>query len=151
MRRWSLVFTCAALVAGTALAQDYPAKPVRVIVGITPGGGLDGGARLTAAKLSELLKEQFIVENRPGAGGTLAATAVAKSSADGYTLLFAASTLLISPALYENLPFDPVKSFTPISLAGTELLTISVTPSLDRKSTRLNSSHSQQSRMPSSA
>ena len=136
MRKMMLLLLAVGTALGSAQAQaqapaqDYPSKPVRVIVGITPGGGLDGGARLTAAKLSELLRQQFVVENRAGAGGTLAAAAVAKSPADGYTLLFAASTLLMSPALYDNLPFDPIKSFTPVSLAGTELLTISVTPSL---------------------
>jgi len=116
-----------------ASAQDYPTKPVRLVVGIAPGGGLDGGARLTANKLSELLGQQFIVENRPGAGGTIAGALVAKSPADGYTLLFGTTTLLISPALYEKLPFDPVKSFVPIGPAGTEMLTITVSPSVPAK------------------
>jgi tripartite-type tricarboxylate transporter receptor subunit TctC len=115
---------------GSALAQDYPSRPVHMAVGIAPGGGLDGGARLVASKLSELLGQQFIVENRPGAGGTIAAATVAKAPADGYMLLFAATTLLIAPAIYDNLPFDPIRSFAPIGLAGTELITIAVHPAV---------------------
>jgi len=115
-----LLTLCASAIP--ALAQQYPSKPVHLVVGIAPGGGLDGGARLVSSKLSEILGQQFLVENRPGAGGTIAAGLVAKAPPDGYTLLFGTPTLLIAPTLYRNLSFDPIKSFTPVGTAGTELL-----------------------------
>ena len=116
-------------------AQQYPSKPVRMLVGVAPGGGLDAGTRTVAGKLSELLGQPFVVENRSGGGGTIAAAAVAKSPADGYTLLMAATTIMIHPAVYANLPYDPVKSFTPIGMAGTDILVITVHPSVPAKTT----------------
>jgi tripartite-type tricarboxylate transporter receptor subunit TctC len=116
-------------------AQEYPSKPVRMVVGIAPGGGLDGATRLASTKLSEVLGQQFIVENRAGAGGTIAASVVAKAPADGYTLLFAATTLFIVSHMYENLPFDPLKSFTPVGGVGAELLVVAVNPTLPAKNT----------------
>ncbi len=118
-----------------AHAQQYPAKPIRMIVGIAPGGGLDTGTRTVAGKMSELLGQPIIVENRPGGGGTIAAATVAKSPADGYTLLMAATTIMVHPAVYANLPYDPIKSFTPIGAAGTEILVITVHPSVPVKTT----------------
>ena len=116
-------------------AQQYPAKPVRMLVGISPGGGLDTGTRTVANKLSELLGQPFIVENRPGGGGTIAATAVANATPDGYTLLMAATTIMVHPAVYANLAYDPIKSFVPIGAAGTEILVIAVNPSVPAKNT----------------
>jgi tripartite-type tricarboxylate transporter receptor subunit TctC len=118
-----------------AVAQQYPVKPVRLLVGIAPGGGLDTGTRTVANKLSELLGQTFIVENRPGGGGTIAAAAVANAAPDGYTLLMAATTIMVHPAVYANLPYDPIKSFTPIGAAGTEILVITVHPSVPAKNT----------------
>ncbi len=125
-------FGCALLVASASasLAQPYPSRAVHLVVGIAPGGGLDGGARLVASKLSDVLGQPFLVENRPGAGGTIAAALVAKAPADGYTLLFGTPTLFIAPVLYEKLGFDPVKSFAPIGTAGSELLLIVANPSI---------------------
>ena len=117
-----------------AHAQQYPSKPVRMLVGVAPGGGLDAGTRTVAGKLSELLGQSFVVENRSGGGGTIAAAAVAKSPADGYTLLMAATTIMIHPAVYANLPYDPVKSFTPVGMAGTDILVITTHPSVPAKS-----------------
>ena len=111
-------------------AQAYPVKPVRVLVGVAPGGGLDAGTRTVSNKLGELLGQPFTVENRAGGGGTIAATAVARAPADGYTLLMAATTLMVHPAVYANLPYDPVKSFTPVGLAGTDILVITAHPSV---------------------
>ena len=120
-------FVLAALVAAaSAAAQPYPAKPVRLIVGYSAGGGADALARLTASKLSDGLGQQVYVENRPGAGATIAAAAVASSPPDGYTLFFADTALLIAPGIYQKLTFDPVKSFTPVSGVVTTPLVIAV-------------------------
>jgi tripartite-type tricarboxylate transporter receptor subunit TctC len=120
-------FVLAALIAAAAAAaQPYPAKPVRLVVGYSAGGGADALARLTASKLSDGLGQQVFVENRPGAGATIAAASVATSAADGYTLFFADTALLIAPAIYQKLTFDVVKSFTPVSGVVTTPLVIAV-------------------------
>jgi tripartite-type tricarboxylate transporter receptor subunit TctC len=107
------------LTAGGAAAQDkYPSKPIRLIVSFPPGGPLDVMARLTAQYLSGSLG-QMIVDNKPGAGGTLAGREAARAEPDGYTLLFGSSaTLAIGPALYGNSGYDPVKSFAPIAMVS---------------------------------
>ena len=107
------------LAAGGAAAQDkYPSKPIRLIVSFPPGGPLDTMARLTAQYLSGSLG-QMIVDNKPGAGGTLAGREAARAEPDGYTLLFGSSaTLAIGPALYGNSGYDPVKSFAPIAMVS---------------------------------
>ncbi len=97
-------------------AQQYPSRPVRVIVGFTPGGGVDINARMLAPKLSEYLGQQFLVENRPGAGTNIANELVAKSPADGYTLLFTTAALTINMSLYSKLPFDVLRDFAPVSV-----------------------------------
>lgn len=102
-----------------AHASEYPSKPVRVLVGYAPGGTPDIIARALADKLGAELGQSFIVENKPGAGGTLATSAVANASADGYTLLVAdIGQLAIAPYLFKKLNYDPIKSFAPVSLAG---------------------------------
>jgi tripartite-type tricarboxylate transporter receptor subunit TctC len=106
----------AALVAVPAAAQSYPARPVRVVVGFTPGGGVDINARMLAPKLSEYLGQPFVVENRPGAGTNIANELVAKSPPDGYTLLCTTAALAINMSLYSKLPFDALRDFTPISV-----------------------------------
>src|SRR5436190_18729481 len=111
------------LATGGAIAQEkyqdkYPSKPIRLIVSFPPGGPLDVMARLTAQSLSGALG-QMIVDNKPGAGGTLAGREAARAEPDGYTLLFGSSaTLAIGPALYGNSGYDPVKSFTPIAMVS---------------------------------
>jgi tripartite-type tricarboxylate transporter receptor subunit TctC len=103
----------------TALAQQYPAKPVRVIVSTVPGP-LDAYARIICDKMSTSLKQPFVIENRAGAGGNIAAELVAKAPADGYTLLFAIdTTFTVNPALYKRLPFDPAKDFAVVSVPVT--------------------------------
>jgi tripartite-type tricarboxylate transporter receptor subunit TctC len=102
-----------------SVAQSYPSKPIHLIVPFPPGGPTDIVGRLVAQKLSEGVGQPVVVENRPGAGGTVGSTAAAKSAADGYTLLYGStSTLAIAPSLYKNLSYDPRKSFAPISLVS---------------------------------
>jgi tripartite-type tricarboxylate transporter receptor subunit TctC len=124
---------CAAFAQGAA---DFPAKPVRVIVGLAPGGGTDIQARLLSQRLSVNLNRSFVVENRTGAGGTLAYAQVAKSPADGYTQLAVASGYSITPAVYAKLPYDPIRDFAPVSLVIQAPILLMVHPSLPVKSTR---------------
>ena len=125
MTRTAFVFA-ALIAAASAASQPYPQKPVRVIVGYSAGGGADALARLVASKLSDGLGQQVLVENRPGAGASIAAASVATSAPDGHTLFFADTALLIAPAIYQKLTFDPVKSFTPVSGVVTTPLVIAV-------------------------
>ena len=113
--RLALLF-CAALLAMPAGAQTYPARPVKLVVGFTPGGGVDINARLLAPKLAEYLGGQWVVENRPGAGTNIANELVAKSAPDGYTLLVNTSALAINMSLYSKLPFDALRDFIPVSI-----------------------------------
>jgi tripartite-type tricarboxylate transporter receptor subunit TctC len=108
---------CAA--APVARADDYPSRPIKILVGASPGGTTDTMARAIAQPLSSSLGRPVLVENRPGAGGNLAADAVAKSTPDGYTLLVSFTSHTINATLYPKLPFDPVADFTPISMIAT--------------------------------
>ena len=99
-----------------SLAQTYPARPVRMLVGFPPGGGTDINARLLAPKLGEYLGQPFVVENRPGATTAIASEMVAKAPPDGYTLLFTTSALAINVSLRPNLPFDTLRDFAPVSI-----------------------------------
>jgi tripartite-type tricarboxylate transporter receptor subunit TctC len=100
---------------GAARAQDYPNRTVRIVVPYAPGGGVSLLAQTVGNKMSELMKQPVIVENRPGAGGNIGADMVAKAPADGYTLLMHTSAMASAPSLYSKLPFDPLKDFTPVS------------------------------------
>jgi tripartite-type tricarboxylate transporter receptor subunit TctC len=134
--RTAAVFALAvlsALAAETPHAQDYPSRPLHVIVPFSPGGAVDGPMRLIAQELSKQLGQAVIVENKPGAGATIGAEAVAKAPADGYTLLLASQTNAISATLYAKLSFDPVEDFAPISLIGREPGVVVVNPSLPVK------------------
>jgi tripartite-type tricarboxylate transporter receptor subunit TctC len=112
----ALLAATVALSAGGASAQaGYPVKPVRLVVPSAPGGGTDITARILAPKLSEALRQQVVVENRAGAGTMIGTELVAKSPADGYTLLMGLSTLAINPAMYKKVPYDAVRDFAPIS------------------------------------
>ena len=107
------------LAAAPLWAQDYPAKPVRIVVPFAAGGGVGILTRVLADKLSERLHQQVIVENRTGAGGNVGVDVVAKAPADGYTLVMATTgTHTINPGLYHSLPFDPEKDFAPITLVA---------------------------------
>jgi tripartite-type tricarboxylate transporter receptor subunit TctC len=121
---------------GTAVAQPYPNKPVRVLVGFAPGGGIDIVTRIYAQRLTEALGQSFIVENRPGAGGTIATELLAKAPPDGYTLLGFSVTHSINPALYARLPYDSIKSFAPVSPTALLADVIAVHPSLPARNLR---------------
>jgi tripartite-type tricarboxylate transporter receptor subunit TctC len=99
-----------------AYAQNYPARPVKLVVGFPPGGGVDINARLLAPKLSEYLGQQFVVDNKPGAGTNIANEFVAKAPPDGYTLLLTSPALAINMSLYSKLPFDTMRDFAPVSM-----------------------------------
>src|SRR5581483_2742456 len=111
-----LVATAAALSPGPAAAQTFPEHPITLVVPYPAGGGNDLLARLVAESMGRTLAQQFVVENRGGAGGTIATRQVARSAPDGYTLLIATSSLAINPSLYENVGYDPRKDFAPIGL-----------------------------------
>jgi tripartite-type tricarboxylate transporter receptor subunit TctC len=120
-----LLAVIAAVFAFPALAQQYPTRPVRVVVGFAPGGGVDISARLLAAKLGEYFGQQFIVENKPGAGTNIAAAEVAKSAPDGYTLFMNSPAVVINTALYAKPPYQ-LSDFTGVSIfaATTNLLVV---------------------------
>lgn len=114
-----------------AAAQGYPAKPVRIVNPFAPGGATDQLARLMAQKLTESWGQTVVVENRPGASGAIGMEAVAKSVADGYTLVIATQTTqAANPALYSKLPYDPARDFAPLTLAGSTPLALMVQPAL---------------------
>ena len=116
-RRLVLGVPAALLLATPAIAQTYPNKPIRLVVGYSAGGGNDLIARIVAAKLQEKLGQPIVVDNKPGAQSIVAAELVAKAQPDGYTLLVAPSgPMTINPAVYAKLPYDPAKDFAPISL-----------------------------------
>jgi tripartite-type tricarboxylate transporter receptor subunit TctC len=128
MATWFAVLI-ASLAAGTAAAQQYPTKPVRIVVGFAPGGGSDFIARVIANKLTERFGSQVIVENRPGAGSTLGTELVVKSPADGYTLLLSSASYTVNPSVYK-LSFDPLNDITPIVQLSRGPYVVAVHPSV---------------------
>lgn len=126
-----LAGTMAAGLCAVSAAQNYPVKPVRVLVGLGAGGGTDLLARIVTPKLSEALGQPFIVENRPGAGANIATDVVAKATPDGYTILFSPNgPLVINPTMYKTLPFSPTKDFAAIAMVATFPLIIGVNAKL---------------------
>lgn len=113
---WAVAFTAACgLAAAPAFAQDYPTRPIRLIVPYPPGGAADNIARVLAPKLLETFGQQFVIDNRSGASGIIGADIVAKSTPDGYTLLHDASAYVVNPALRKT-PFDPIKDLAPVAM-----------------------------------
>ena len=128
--RWMLIAFCA-ISSPIIFAQPYPARSVKIVVPFPPGGPTDVVGRLVATKLGESLGQQFVVENRAGAGGTVGSEAVAQAAADGYTLLYGStSTLAMAPSLYRKLGYDPRKSFAPVSLVSSGPLLVAVNASV---------------------
>ncbi len=146
MRRWAgrqsgyrglRLVAMAALLCGAgadALAQVFPARPIRLVVPYAPGGGTDILARALAPRVSDALGQPLVVENRPGAGGNIGADAVAKSPADGYTLLMAANTIAINAGL-SKLPFDPIRDFAPVTMLATAPMLLVVHPGVNARTT----------------
>src|SRR3954470_9146589 len=113
---------------GPAISQDFPNRPLRIVVGFTPGGGPDLTARHIAQRLGESLGQQVIVDNRPGAGGTLAAAMVARSAPDGYTLLSVSSAHAAAAAIYARLPYDTLQDLAGVTLTGSSKYVLVVAP-----------------------
>jgi tripartite-type tricarboxylate transporter receptor subunit TctC len=137
-RRWVLAATAAVLLVSSgsaALAQaDFPARPIRVLVGAPPGGGTDAIARVFAEAAGVWLKQSVIVDNRPGANGIIASEALARAPADGYTLALVQNTHTINPAIFKKLPYDTLKDFTPIGPIGRSPLALVASASTNVKS-----------------
>ncbi len=131
----ALVMALEFTVTSTA-AQGYPNKPVRIVVPTAPGGGVDILSRLVAQKLGETLGQQFVIDNRPGAGANIGTALVAKSPADGYTLLMVPSSISISASLYRKLPYDAVKDLAPIALVAATPYFVVLHPSVPAASVR---------------
>src|SRR5258708_31289142 len=124
----SAVLVCSATVAR---AVDYPTKPITLMIGFARGGPSDVMARILTRKMEEVLKQPFVIENRAGAGGSIAGAAVARAAPDGYTVLLATGSLLaINVSLYKNLGYDPEKDFEPIGLIGTQTNVLYLNPSV---------------------
>src|SRR4029077_3536684 len=131
IRRVLVAALCLAAGAVPAYAQDYPSRPIKIVVPFGPGGGTDALARFIAHGLEQRLRQPFVIENRGGSGTTLGATAVARSEPDGYTILLGtASTFAAAPGLYKRLAYDPVKDFSPIMLLATVPFVLTVNPAL---------------------
>lgn len=132
LSRLLFLFAAAASLASTAVAQDdYPNRPIHIIVPYPVGGTADAMTRALAHEMARAWGQQVVVENRPGGGTVVGAQAVATAPPDGYTLLFATdSTLTINPRLLKNLPYDPVKSFAPVTLLGFQEFALVVHPSV---------------------
>ena len=136
MQRRTFIQTIGTFAAAQALpswAQAYPVKPIRMVIAFPPGGPTDIVSRVVAAKLSEQMGQQVVVENRPGAGGNLGAEAVARAAPDGYTIFYNTSAMTIAPALFSKVSFDPVRDFAPVGLSATVPLILVASPAVPVK------------------
>jgi tripartite-type tricarboxylate transporter receptor subunit TctC len=134
--RTAIPAIAAIFLSASAVAQDWPTKPVRFIVPYTAGGGTDIVARMVGARLAELHKQPFVIENRPGANGSIGGDVVVKAPADGYTVLFESQSIAVTPAIKKEPPFDVLKSFQPVAQTVTQAFIIVSTASLPVKSLR---------------
>jgi tripartite-type tricarboxylate transporter receptor subunit TctC len=126
----NVIAVTALILCAGAFAQDYPVKPIRVLVGYAPGGGADAVARIIAQKLTERLGQTVLVDNRSGAAAMIAAELVAHATPDGYTLLVTDTPHTINPGMFKKVPYDPNRDFTPIALAASSPLALVVHPSV---------------------
>jgi tripartite-type tricarboxylate transporter receptor subunit TctC len=133
---WAIaVLILLAIAPRTIQAQDYPTRTITLVVPYAAGGGNDAMARIVADKMSKSLGQQIVIENRGGAGGTIATRAVAKAAPDGYTLIIGGTgTLAVNPTLYANVGYDPRKDFAPVGLIATSALVVLVHPSVEARS-----------------
>ena len=129
-----IIVLMAILVCGAAIAQEYPVRAVRVIVPFTPGGGTDLMARITAAKLGQLFGQQFVVDNRPGAGTVVGSEIAARAPGDGYTLILQVNSLAANHTLYPKLPYDTLHDFIPVVLIGDTPNVLVIHPSMPPRS-----------------
>ncbi len=129
----AIVASAAALPPATSKAQEWPTKPIRIMVGFGAGGGTDIAARIVAQPLSKILGQPVVVENRPGAGGTTAAEQVARAPKDGYTALMMSNAHAVSAAMYKTLRYDPIGDFQMVSMVGTAALVLVAAPNFPAK------------------
>lgn len=132
----AMIIICAALAAGAVWAQGYPNKPIRMIVAVPPGGPADTLARLVGPRLGEALGQTVVIDNRPGANGIIAYDMAARATPDGYTFVLVAAGVAINPSLYRNVPYDPVRDFSPITLGITVPNILVVHPAVAATSVR---------------
>lgn len=133
LRRAIAALACAGVLSGTAQAQDWPTRPIKLLVGFGAGGGTDIAARIVAQSLSDVLGQPVVVENRVGAGGTMAANAVAMAPKDGYTALMMSNAHVIAPVIYKSVPYESVRDFEMISMVGTAGLIVVTHPDFPAK------------------
>ena len=134
MRFWAFLAMLAALLTGQAAAQQFPSRPIKIVVTIPPGGAPDIAARLLAQRLTETIGQAVFVENRSGANGNTAGDMVAKSDPDGYTLLLGADSLIaINPHVYPKMPFDTFKDLVPVSSVASNQFFLSINPNIPAK------------------
>ena len=136
VRKMLLALAASAITVVNVHGADWPAKPVRFIVPYTAGGGTDIVARMIGARLSELYKQPFVIENRPGANGTIGGEAVIKAPADGYTVLFESQSIAVTPAIQKDPPYDVLRAFQPVAQTVTQAFIIVSTASLPVKNLR---------------
>jgi tripartite-type tricarboxylate transporter receptor subunit TctC len=135
MKFFRTILCLAGLLPALAFAQDYPGKPIRMVVGFPPGGGTDVVARIINPRYSELLGQPVVIENRPGATGTMAAGQVAKTAPDGYTIMMGhVSVNAIAPAMFANITYDVIRDFAPVGIAAAVPHFVTVHPSLQARS-----------------
>ncbi|MGZ8198319.1 MAG: Bug family tripartite tricarboxylate transporter substrate binding protein, partial [Burkholderiales bacterium] len=135
-RSLRLAFVATVLAVSPAAAQDYPTKTVRIIVPFTPGGGNDIVARFLGKYMTEMHRQQYVVENRPGAGTIIGVDALAKSPPDGHTLMVTNNSIAVNHTLYPKLPYETLKDVTPIIKAGSTPNVLVVHPSVPVKTTK---------------
>jgi tripartite-type tricarboxylate transporter receptor subunit TctC len=132
----TIAFAAGTLLATGAVAQEYPAKPVRLVDPYTPGGSTGVVARAIGAQFQEVTSQPMVIDNKPGAGSNIGSDIVAKAAPDGYTLLLGTSSLAINPSLYRSMPFDPIKDLAPIVVLIKTPNVVAVTPSLPVRSVK---------------
>jgi len=136
MNRLLIAIAFAALSASTALAQNYPNRPLRMVVPFPAGGGVDTMARILAHKMTDIVKQPVLVEHKPGAGGNVGTDFVAKSAPDGYTMLLNVNGIAISPSLYRKLPFDPLKDLIGVTQVAATQFVLTGSPKFEAKTVK---------------